>query len=53
MEAKFWKITKDHRTLTWIVWKDHKNTAPKITVELNDRFENFHINIDCLHLFHY
>ena len=23
-----------------IVWKDHKNTAPKITVELKDHIEN-------------
>ena len=31
---------RDHRTLTPIVWKDHKNIAPKITVELNDHLED-------------
>ena len=31
---------RDCRTFTWIVWKDHKNTAPEITVELNDHLEN-------------
>ena len=31
---------KGRRTLTRIVRKDHKNTAPKITVELNDHLEN-------------
>ena len=30
----------DSRTLTWIVKKNHKNTAPKITRELNDHLEN-------------
>ena len=27
---------RDRRTLTQIIRKDHKNTAPKITAELND-----------------
>ena len=27
-------------TLTWIVRKDHKNTIPKTTAELNDHLEN-------------
>ena len=31
---------RDRRTLTWIVSKDHKNTDPKITAELNDSIEN-------------
>ena len=31
---------RDHRTFKRIVWKDHKNTVPKIIAELNDRFEN-------------
>ena len=31
---------KDRRTLTRIVRKDHKNTAPKITAEINDHLEN-------------
>ena len=31
---------RDHRTLTWIVWNDHKNTNPKIIAELNDHLEN-------------
>ena len=31
---------RDRQTLTQIVWKDHKNTALKITAELNDYFEN-------------
>ena len=31
---------RDRRTLTWIVRKDHKNTAPKIIAELNDHPEN-------------
>ena len=30
----------DHRTLRWIVRKDHKNTPLKITAELNDHLEN-------------
>ena len=36
-----WKLSDwDHQTLTWIVWKDHENTAPKISAELNDDLEN-------------
>ena len=31
---------RDRRTLTRIVRKDHKNTTPKITAELNDHLEN-------------
>ena len=31
---------RDHRILTRIVRKDHKNTASKITTELNDHYEN-------------
>ena len=31
---------RSRRTLTPIVRKDHTNTAPKITAELNDRLEN-------------
>ena len=31
---------RDRRTFTWIVRKDHKNTAPKITAELNVPLEN-------------
>ena len=31
---------KDSRTLMRTVWKDHKNTAPKITADLNDHLEN-------------
>ena len=31
---------RDHWTLMWIVRKDHKNTAAKITAELNDHLEN-------------
>ena len=31
---------KSCRTLKWIVWKEHKNTAPKITAEVNDHLEN-------------
>ena len=31
---------RDNRTLTLIVGKDHKNTAPKIKAELNDHLEN-------------
>ena len=31
---------RDYWNLTYIVRKDRKNTAPKITVELNDHFEN-------------
>ena len=32
-----WKLSdRDCRTLRRIIRKDHKNTAPKITVELND-----------------
>ena len=30
---------RERRTLTWIVEKDHKNTAPKITTEFNDHLE--------------
>ena len=30
----------DLQTLKQIVWKDHKNTAPKITAEPNDHLEN-------------
>ena len=30
---------RDRQTLTRIVWKDHKNTALKITPELNDYLE--------------
>ena len=31
---------RDHQTLTQIVWKDHKNIAPKITTVFNDNLEN-------------
>ena len=31
---------RDRRILIWIVRKDHKNTVPKITADLNDHFEN-------------
>ena len=31
---------RDLWTLTQTVWKDHKNTAPKITAELYDHLEN-------------
>ena len=31
---------EDYRILTQIVKKDHKNTALKITTELNDHLEN-------------
>ena len=31
---------RDCRTLRWIVTKDHKNTAPKITAKLNGHLEN-------------
>ena len=31
---------RDHRILMWIVRKDHKNTGPKITEEINDHLEN-------------
>ena len=31
---------RDRRTVTWIVRKDHKNTAPKITTEMNDHLED-------------
>ena len=31
---------RDRRTLTRIVWKDHKNIASKIIEELNDHLEN-------------
>ena len=31
---------RDRQTLLWIVRKDHENTAPKITAELNDHLEN-------------
>ncbi len=31
---------RDRLTLKWIVRKDHKNTAPKITAKLNDHLEN-------------
>ena len=31
---------KEHRTLTRIFRKDHKNTAPIITAKLNDHLEN-------------
>ena len=30
---------RGRRTLTWIVRKDHKDTASKITAELNDHLE--------------
>ena len=30
---------RNRRTLTQIVWMDHKNTASKITSELNDNIE--------------
>ena len=30
---------RDRWTLKWIVRKDHKNTVPKITAELNDHLE--------------
>ena len=30
----------DRRILKWIVRKDHKNIAPKITVELKGHLEN-------------
>ena len=36
-----WKLSdRDRQTLTWIVRKDHKNTAPKITGEFYDHLEN-------------
>ena len=36
-----WKLSdRDRRTLTWIVRKDYKNTAPKITAELNGHLKN-------------
>ena len=36
-----WKLSDwNCGTLTWFVWKDHKNTARKITVELNDHLQN-------------
>ena len=31
---------RDRRTLMQIVWKNHKNTASKMTAELNDHLEN-------------
>ena len=31
---------RDRRTLMQILRKDHKNTAPKITAELNDHLQN-------------
>ena len=31
---------KDRRTLPQIVWKDHKNTIPKITTEFHEHLEN-------------
>ena len=31
---------RDRRILMWIIRKDHKNTAPKITAELNGQLEN-------------
>ena len=31
---------RGRRTLTRIVWKDDKNTAPKISAAVNDHFEN-------------
>ena len=31
---------RDRRILTWIVWKDHKNTALKITAEFNVHLRN-------------
>ena len=31
---------RDRRARTRILRKDHKNTAPKITAELNDHLEN-------------
>ena len=31
---------RDRQTLTRIVGKDHKKTAPKITAELNDHLKN-------------
>ena len=30
---------RDSRTLIWVVRKDHKNTTPKITTQLNDHLE--------------
>ena len=36
-----WKLShRERRNLTQNVRKDHKNTALKITAELNDHFEN-------------
>ena len=33
-------FARDRSTFTRIVRKDHKNTAPRITAELNNHFEN-------------
>ena len=33
-------FARKRRILTWIIWKDHKNMAPNIMAELNDRLEN-------------
>ena len=38
---------RDRQTLTRIVKKNHKNTAPKITIELNDLFEN-QVSLKCV-----
>ena len=36
-----WKQSERDRWInTWIVWNDHKNTAPKITAEINDHLGN-------------
>ena len=37
-------FARDRQTLTQIVRKDHKNTAPKITAELNDHLEKLVIS---------
>ena len=39
LERKRKLSDRDCRTLTRIVRKDHKNTAPKMTAELNDHLE--------------
>ncbi len=31
---------RDRQTLIWIIRNDHKNSAPKITAELNDNLKN-------------
>ena len=39
-ERKRKVFARDRRTLMQIFWKDHKNTAPKITADLNEYLEN-------------